>query len=227
MDIFWWPLCYSTRVFRFLIIATSLQRRVVFHNLWAERNAEPSVSKIKLQTTHSQPVQMTVWTFIVPGNLKIVKTLTFQRWMALNLIHCHKLHLNQLQGKHWTAHLLLTLRTALMLKSVNFYLCQVQKMCTVTRKPDWPNWWWTISQSYQLSTKALLWKKAFDYWWNHCHNCWETRYCQSSTRKTKNISCPDILNEIVNISPIYNNKDCRKKVAANPGYVTDVTDPCY
>lgn len=36
--------------------------------------------------------------------------------------------------------------------------------------------------------------------------------------KPKNIiCCPDILNVIVNIYPICNNKDCRKNVAANPG----------
>ena len=34
------------------------------------------------------------------------------------------------------------------------------------------------------------------------------------------ICCPDILNVIVNIYPICNNKDCRKKVAANPGSKT-------
>ena len=36
--------------------------------------------------------------------------------------------------------------------------------------------------------------------------------------KPKNIiCCPDVLNVIVNIYPTYNNKDYRKKVAANPG----------
>lgn len=35
--------------------------------------------------------------------------------------------------------------------------------------------------------------------------------------KQKNICCPDILNLIVNIYPISNNKECRKKTAANPG----------
>ena len=52
-------------------------------------------------------------------------------------------------------------------------------------KPDWPNWGWTIFQSHQLLTKTHLWKKTFDYWWNCHHNWWETRYCQSSTRKTR------------------------------------------
>lgn len=41
---------------------------------------------------------------------------------------------------------------------------------------------------------------------------------KQSPEKPKNIiCCPDILNVIVNIYPICNNKDCRKKVAANPG----------